>query len=99
MTGLVRMTSYARYFKEGVDSRRPNWRWIMCFLERPKAKTSCKACVKRLSCSCGSSDDTSPSMTSTKHSTCTFARRLPTVYLSITHNFCELVGTAHEADS
>jgi len=38
ITGIVRMTSYARYFKEGVGSSRPNWRWIMCFLERPKAK-------------------------------------------------------------
>ena len=32
ITGIVRMTSCARYFKEGVGSRRPNWRWIMCFL-------------------------------------------------------------------
>ena len=29
---------------------------------------------------CGSSDDTKSSMTSTRHSTCTFALRLPTVY-------------------
>ena len=46
ITGLVRMPSCARYFKEGVGSSRPNWRWIMCFLERPKANTSCNACVK-----------------------------------------------------
>src|SRR5262249_38635889 len=78
ITGIVRMTSCARYFKEGVGSRRPNWRWLMCFLELPKAKTACKAFVKRLSFSCGSSDDTTSSMTSTRHSTCTFARRLPT---------------------
>ena len=51
ITGVVRMTSCARYFKEGVGSSRPNWRWIMCFLERPKANTSCNACVKRLSLS------------------------------------------------
>src|ERR671925_116548 len=80
ITGIVRMTSYARYFKEEVGSRRPNWRWLMCFLELPKANTSCKAFVKRWSFSCGSSDDTRSSMTSTKHSTCTLARRLPTVY-------------------
>ena len=43
ITGVARMTSYARYFKEGVGSSRPNWRWIMCFLERPKANTSCNA--------------------------------------------------------
>ena len=49
ITGIVRMTSCARYFKEGVGSSRPNWRWIMCFLERPKANTSCNACVKLLS--------------------------------------------------
>ena len=79
MTGIVRMTSSARYFKAGVGSRRPNWRWLMCFLELPKAKTSCKAFVKRLSFSWGSSDDTKSSMTSTRHSTCTLARRLPTV--------------------
>src|SRR5262245_12384240 len=75
ITGIVRMTSCARYCKEGVGSRRPNWRWIMCFLELPKANTSCKAFVKHLSCSCGSSDDTKSSMTLTKHSTCTCARR------------------------
>ena len=50
-TGMFRMTSSARYFKKGVGSSRPNWRWIMCFLERPKANTSCKAWVKRFSCS------------------------------------------------
>ena len=72
--------SYARYCKEGVGSRRPNWRWLMCFLELPKAKTLCKALVKRLSFSRGSSDDTKSSMTSTRHATCTLARRLPTVY-------------------
>src|SRR5215470_18836270 len=49
ITGIVRMTSYARYFKEGVGSSRPNWRWIMCFLEWPKANTWCNACVKLLS--------------------------------------------------
>ena len=49
--GMLRMTSSARYFKEGVGSRRPNWRWIRCFLEWPKANTWCKACVKRCSCS------------------------------------------------
>src|SRR5205823_8143539 len=49
--GMLRMTSSARYFKEGVGARRPNWRWIMCFLEWPKANTWCKACVKRCSCS------------------------------------------------
>jgi hypothetical protein len=32
ITGMFRMTSRARYFKEGVGSSRPNWRWIMCFL-------------------------------------------------------------------
>src|SRR5215475_9882394 len=80
ITGIVRRTSYARYCKEGVGSRRPNWRWLMCFLELPKAHTSCKAFVKRLSLSWGSSDDTKSSMTSTRHSTCTFDRRLPTVY-------------------
>jgi len=26
ITGMFRMTSSARYFKDGVDSRRPNWR-------------------------------------------------------------------------
>ena len=41
--GMFRMTSSARYCKEGVGSSRPNWRWIICFLERPKANTSCKA--------------------------------------------------------
>jgi integrase/recombinase XerD len=49
--GMLRMTSSARYFKEGVGSRRPNWRWIMGFLEWPKANTWWKACVKRCSCS------------------------------------------------
>src|SRR5882724_11370176 len=49
ITGMFRMTSRVRYFREGVGSSRPNWRWIMCFLERPKANTSCKAVVKRLS--------------------------------------------------
>src|SRR4029434_1750395 len=44
--GMLRMTSSARYFKEGVGSSRPSWRWIMCFLERPKANTSCRALVK-----------------------------------------------------
>ena len=48
-TGMFRMTSSARYFKKGVGSSRPNWRWIMCFLECPKANTSCNACVKRFS--------------------------------------------------
>ena len=48
-TGMFRMTSSARHFKQGVGSSRPSWRWIMCFLERPKANTSCKACVKRFS--------------------------------------------------
>src|SRR5215510_1873581 len=67
ITGIVRMTSCARYFKEGVGSRRPNWRWLMCFLELPKANTSCKAFVKRLSFSCGSSDDNKSSMKSTRH--------------------------------
>ena len=45
--GMFRMTSSTRYFKEGVGSSRPNWRWIMCFLERPKANTSCKVLAKR----------------------------------------------------
>src|SRR6267142_974532 len=49
ITGMFRMTSCARYFKAGVGSSRPNWRWIMCFVERPKTNTSCKALVKRLS--------------------------------------------------
>src|SRR5216684_3350866 len=48
-TGMFRMTSSARYFKKGVGSSRPNWRWIMCFVERPKANTSCTAWVKRFS--------------------------------------------------
>ncbi len=51
ITGMFRMTSCARYFKAGVGSSRPNWRWIMCFVERPKTNTSCKALVKRLSLS------------------------------------------------
>src|SRR5262245_38691029 len=78
--GLFRMTSSARYFKEGVGSRRPNWRWIICFLERPKANTSCRALVKCCKRLWGSSDDTNSSMTSTRHSACTCALRLPTVY-------------------
>jgi hypothetical protein len=49
ITGMFRMTSCAQYFKAGVGSSRPNWRWIMCFVERPKTNTSCKALVKRLS--------------------------------------------------
>src|SRR5262249_10130778 len=48
-TGMFRMTSSARYFKQGVGSSRPNGRWIMCFLECSKANTSCTACVKRCS--------------------------------------------------
>ena len=48
ITGMFRMTSCARYFKAGVGSSRPNWRWIMCFVERPKTNTSWKALVKRL---------------------------------------------------
>ena len=51
ITGMFRMTSCARYFKAGVGSSRPNWRWIMCFVERPKTNTSCKALVKRWSLS------------------------------------------------
>jgi len=51
ITGMFRMTSGARYFKAGVGSSRPNWRWIMCFVERPKTNTSWKAVVKRLSLS------------------------------------------------
>ena len=51
ITGMFRMTSCARYFKAGVGASRPNWRWIMCFVERPKTNTSCKALVKRLSLS------------------------------------------------
>ena len=50
-TGMFRMTSSARYFTKGVGSSRPNWRWIMCFLECPKANTSCKAWVKCFSLS------------------------------------------------
>src|SRR5512145_1251748 len=80
IAGMFRMTSRARYFKEGVGSSRPNWRWIMCFLERPKANTSCKALVKCCRRLCGSSDDIKSSMTSTRHSPGTFALRLPTVY-------------------
>ena len=49
ITGMFRMTSRARYFKEGVGSSLPNGRWIMCFLERLKANTSCKAVAKRVS--------------------------------------------------
>jgi hypothetical protein len=44
--GMFRMTSSARYFKEGVGSSRPNCRWIICFLECPKVNTSCRALVK-----------------------------------------------------
>src|SRR5215813_13870804 len=80
ITGMFRMTSSARYFKEGVGSSRPNWRWIMCFLECPKANTSCRAVVKCCRRLWGASEDTKSSMTSTRHSTCTFALRLPTVY-------------------
>jgi class 3 adenylate cyclase len=47
--GIFRMTSSARYFREGVGARRPNWRWIICFLDWAKVNTSCKAFVKRLS--------------------------------------------------
>jgi hypothetical protein len=71
--GMLRMTSSARYFKEGVGSSRPNCRWIICFLERPKANTSCRALVKCCRRLCESSDDTKPSMTSIRHSTCTFS--------------------------
>src|SRR5215831_13606046 len=78
--GMLRMTSSARYFKEGVGSSRPSWRWIMCFLERPKAKTSFRALVKCCRQLLGASEDTKSSMTSTRHSTCTCALRLPTVY-------------------
>ena len=49
ITGMLRITSTARYFKAGVGPSRPNWRWIMCFLERLNVNTSCKAWVKRLS--------------------------------------------------
>ena len=49
ITGMFRMTLSTRYFKKGAGSSRPNWRWTMCFLERPKANTSCKAWVKRFS--------------------------------------------------
>jgi cysteinyl-tRNA synthetase len=78
--GMFRMTSPARYFNEGVGASRPHCRWIIGFLERLKVNTSCTACVKRSRCSCGASDDMRVSMTLTRHSTCTFARRLPTVY-------------------
>jgi hypothetical protein len=44
--GMFRMTSSARYFKEGVGSSRPHWRWIICFLDWPKTNISCKAWVK-----------------------------------------------------
>jgi len=50
-TGMFRMTSSARYFKKGVGSSRPHWRWIMGFVEGPKANTSCKAWVKCFSLS------------------------------------------------
>src|SRR6516165_9374874 len=80
ITGMFRMTSSARYFKEGDGSSRPSWRWIMCFVERPKGKTSCRALVKCCRRLWGASDDTRSSMTSIRHSTCTFALRLPTVY-------------------
>ncbi len=46
-TGMFRMTSFARYFKYGRGSRCPSWRWIRCFVEWPKANSSCKACVNR----------------------------------------------------
>jgi hypothetical protein len=49
VTGIFRITSMARYFKEGVGPNRPSWRWIMCFLERLKVNISCKAWVKRFS--------------------------------------------------
>ena len=45
-TGMFRMTASARYVKHGVGSSRPNGRGIMCFLECPKANTSCTAWVK-----------------------------------------------------
>src|SRR5262249_23266356 len=80
ITGMFRMTSSARYFKEGVGSSRPSWRWLICFVEHPKANTSCRALVKRCRRLWGASEDTKSSMTSTRHSTCTFALRLPTVY-------------------
>src|SRR5262245_1625843 len=78
--GMWRMTSSARSFKEGVDASRPSWRWIMCFLERPKANTSCRAVVKCCRRLWGASEDTKSSMTSTRHSTCTFDLKLTTVY-------------------
>ena len=34
ITGVVRMTSCARYFKEGWVRVALGWRWIMCFFER-----------------------------------------------------------------
>jgi hypothetical protein len=80
ITGMFRMTSRARYFKEGVGSSRPHWRWLMCFWERLQANTSWKAVAKRVSFSCGAADDTNSSRTSTRHSTGPCARRLPTVY-------------------
>src|SRR6516225_5516499 len=80
ITGTFRMTSSARYFKEGVGSSRPSWRWILCFLERLKANTACRALVKCCKRLWGASEDTKSSMTSTKLSTCTCALRLPTVY-------------------
>jgi hypothetical protein len=49
ITGMFRITSFARYFNKGVGSSRPSWRWIMCFLERLNANTSCKAWLKRFS--------------------------------------------------
>ena len=44
------MPSCARYGKEGVGSSRPNWRWILCFLEGPKAHTSGNACAYPEAC-------------------------------------------------
>jgi hypothetical protein len=49
--GMFRMTSSTRYFKEGVGSSRPNCRWIICLVDRPRANTSWRALVKRLSVS------------------------------------------------
>src|SRR6516164_9463069 len=66
ITGTFRMTSSARYFKEGVGSSRPSWRWILCFLERLKANTACRALVKCCKRLWGASEDTKSSMTSTK---------------------------------
>jgi hypothetical protein len=41
--GIFFMTSYARYFKDGVGSRRPSWRCTGCFWDRSMAKTICQA--------------------------------------------------------